>query len=166
MNTFTTIARGVDLFAMSVVLGATAWFFFIQSPMLFKSMSRERFLPLQMRLTVLFFNAMTILLGVMLAGAAVQPGSVLGWPTITAAVAFVAVGINKLIIVPMALRAGGRSMGKREGQGETGTAVDFANGGAGQSTKALHRAVVAMVVVMVAGLVAHGIVLTSLSPGS
>ena len=160
-NTARLIALNVDMFAMSLVLGATAWFFFVQSPVLIKSMGRERFVPMQMRLAVVFFNVATIAIAIMLVGAALQTGSLLAWPTVTAAFALVAVSINKLVVLPMALKAGGRSRGKREGHQQDAHAADFVSEGAGSSTKVLHRLVVLFVVLMVGGLVAHGMALIS-----
>lgn len=151
------IALSIDVLALSLVLGATAWFFFVQSPVLFRSMGRDRFVVLQMRLAVLFFHTMTIAVGVMLVGAAVQTGSLWAWPTVTAAFAFVAVCINKLVVLPRALAAGGQSRRRREGHDEVATTLAFGSEGAGLSTKALHRTVVLFVVLMLAGLVAHGV---------
>jgi hypothetical protein len=154
------VALGIDMLALSVVLGATVWFFLIQSPALFKSMGRERFVPLQMRLALLFFKTVTAVLAVMLLATIVRTEALMAWPTITAATAFIAVAINKLVVLPRALRAGGQSIRKDDHTGDA-AAVDFVNEGAGMSTKKWHRLVVLFVGLMVFGLVAHGLALVS-----
>lgn len=157
------IALGIDMLTTSIVLGATVWFFLIQSPALMKSLGRERFVPLQMRLAALFFTSVTALLVVMLAATVLRAGPVVAWPTITAAVALAAVAINKLVILPRALRAGGKSIRQDDHQAPANEA-DFVSEGAGSSTKTLHRLVVLFVVTMLAGLVAHGLDFITTTP--
>jgi len=160
------VASSIDMFAMSFVLGATAWFFLVQSPVLFKVMGRERFLPLQMRLAVLFFNTMTVGLAVMLVATIAHTRSLLAWPTVTAAWAFAAVCIDKVIVLPRALKAGASSRSKGEGHGEASALADFASEGGGSSTKVLHRLVVLFAVLMMVGLVAHALTLVAASSHS
>ena len=62
---FQNAALIIDIFAMSFVIGATAWFFFIQSPILYKLMARERFVPVQMRLSSVLFTALFIALAIL-----------------------------------------------------------------------------------------------------
>ena len=54
------IARAIDLSALAFVFGATAWFFFVQSPVLLKKLGREQFVPIQMRLIAILFKTLTI----------------------------------------------------------------------------------------------------------
>jgi len=51
--------EAADLLASSFVIGATIWFFFIQSPVLMKELARERFVPIQMRLTIVLFRTLS-----------------------------------------------------------------------------------------------------------
>lgn len=155
------IARVVDLLAAATVWGATVWFFFVQSPVLLRRLGRERFVPLQMRLTVVLFRTLTILLGVVAAATIVHSGLV-GAAVGTAAVALAGGAINRWVVVPRALKAGGRSRGEIKGMDEEGTVAGFASRGAGQRTKLLHRLVVVFVVVMLAGVAAHAVVLLGL----
>lgn len=144
----------VDMLAVSFVLGATIWFFFIQAPVLLKRMGRERFVPLQMRLAVVYFNVVAVAVTAVTAGAAVRARTPWDWSLLAAAFALLAVCINKFIVLPRALRAGGQSLKQHQGSDKS-TVADFASEGAGPSTALLHRLVVLFVVLMVAGLLAH-----------
>ena len=62
MTILLQVVHGVDVLAMSLAIGATAWFFFIQSPILHKAMKREQFVPIQMRLTKVLFSTLLVLL--------------------------------------------------------------------------------------------------------
>lgn len=154
-----TIARGIDLLAMAFAFGATVWFFFVQSPALFRRLGREAFVPVQMRLIVVLFGALTPALAVMLIASMVHASSLGSASVLTAAVALAACVIERWVIVPRALRAGGRSRRDIAGRDADGTVTDFASIGAGNRTKALHRLVVLLVVVMLAGIVPHGLAL-------
>ena len=157
----TLIAFVVDLFAMSLVLGASTWFFFIQSPVLYTVMDRERFVPVQMRLALVLLNTVTVSLVVMLVGAILWANAIVSGPVLTAAFGLAAACINRFLVLPMALKAGRQSRRNLEGQGEPGTAVGFAVEGAGPSAAVMHRMVVLFVVLMVAALVAHGITIAA-----
>ena len=63
------------------------------------------------------------------------------------------VAINTRVVVPMALQAGARSM--RDDDHSSDSKVEFAKDGGGNSTKTLHRTVVAFVVAMLVGTVGH-----------
>lgn len=155
------IARSIDIFAMAFALGATAWFFFVQSPVLLKRMGRERFVPLQMRLTVVLFKALSITLVLMLA-ASLLHSAPLSTTVITAAVAALGGLLNAQIIVPRALRSGGQSRREIKGKDKEASVADFAYDGAGKTTQFWHRAVVLCVVIMLAGLFPHGVSLVTL----
>ena len=146
---------------MSLTFGAAAWFFFIQSPVLYKLMVRERFVPVQMRLSRILFTTLFISTLVTVVAAAVSSATVISPATLTAFAALLAVTVNKFVVFPKALRAGGESHKLREAQGETGTAVEFVSDGAGDSATRMHRVVVVFVLLMVAGLVAHGALLVT-----
>lgn len=148
----------LDLLAFAFVFGATAWFFFVQSPVLLERMGREQFVPLQMRLTVVLFRVLTVTLLLMLGLTALH--SRLGSTAmITAAIAAAGGLINKFVVVPRALRAGGRSRKEIAGKDHEGTTTGFASRGAGDATKLFHRLVVVFVVVMLAGSVGHAVTL-------
>jgi hypothetical protein len=158
LNTTTvSIALIIDMFAMSFAFGSTVWFFFVQSPAMFKHVVREEFVPLQMRMGKLLFTSALVALALLVAASVVQSGSVTAWGSVAAAAALLFGALNKFFIFPMALRAGGESHQMKEGRGETGSPVEFASEGAGKSATAKHRLVVLFVVAMVAGLVTHGI---------
>jgi hypothetical protein len=155
MNT-SQIARTIDLFAMAFVFGATAWFFFVQSPVLLKMLGRDKFVPIQMRLTAVLFSVLTVLLLVMLA--AVLGHSPIGsGTTLTAAIALAAGVINKFVVVPKALKAGGQSRIAVKGKDVEASTSTFASEGVGNQTQLLHRLVVLFVVIMVVAVVAHGV---------
>ncbi len=148
------IARHIDLFASATVIGATAWFFFVQSPVMLGRTGRESFVPLQMRLTIVLFKTLQALL--LAAAAAAAMHSPLGsWVVVTAGIGLLGGLINQHIIVPRALRAGGRSRKDIKGKDHEGTTAGFASHGAGERTKSLHRLVVVFVVVMLAGTGMH-----------
>ncbi len=66
------IARTIDFFALAFVFGATAWFFFVQSPVLLKKLGREQFVPIQMRLTVVLFRTLIVFLFIMFGASSVH----------------------------------------------------------------------------------------------
>ncbi len=150
------IARAIDLFALAFVFGATAWFFFVQSPVLLKTLGRERFVPIQMRLTVVLFKALMIAVLVMV-GASLGHSPLGSATTIAAGTALAAVLINRFGVLPRALRAGGQSRTDIKGQDSEGSAANFASKGVGNRTKLLHRLVVLFVVIMLGGTVVHAI---------
>lgn len=154
----TNLARVVDLLAMAFVFGATVWFFFVQSPVLLKRMGREQFVPIQMRLTIVLFKTLVALLLVML-GTTLVHSPVASAATLTAGIGLLGGLINQVFVVPRALRAGGRSRADIKGQDREGSTARFASEGAGNRTRSLHRLVVVFVVVMLGGVVGHGITL-------
>jgi hypothetical protein len=150
------IARAIDLFALAFVFGATTWFFFVQSPVLLKKLGREQFVPIQMRLTVVLFRALNILLLVML-GAAAGHSSFGSATTLAAGIALVAGLVNQFVVLPRALKAGGQSRMDIKGKDSEGSTASFASKGVGDRTQWLHRLVVLFVVIMLVGVVVHGI---------
>lgn len=104
------IARAIDLFALAFVFGATTWFFFVQSPVLLKRLGREKFVPIQMQLTVVLFRALSVVLLIIL-GASAGHSPFGSATTLAAGIALVAGLINQFVVVPRALKAGGRVVG-------------------------------------------------------
>jgi hypothetical protein len=156
----TQITQAIDLFSMALVFGATVWFFFVQAPALLKKLGREGFIPIQMRLTVVLFRTLTVSLLVML-GAAAGHSPLGSITTLTAGIALAAVLINHFIIIPRALKAGGQGYKDIKGKDSEGSTLGFASEGIGDRTQLLHRLVVLFVVIMLGGVVAHGIGLLS-----
>jgi uncharacterized membrane protein YgcG len=167
----TTALLSVDLLMTGFAAGTTVFFFFIQSPLLIKRLGREKFVPIMMALTKLFFQVMfptvtTIALTSVLINQKLQspvPGSSL----MLALTAWLAVAINHFLCVPMALQAGARSHQERKGDNGKDL-TDFAvsggsksSGGGKSQTKTLHQTVVVFVLIMTAALVAHLVVTVS-----
>ena len=156
--TIAQIARPLDLFAMAFAFGATAWFFFVQAPTLLAALGREKFVPLQMRLTLVLFRTLTAL-SVVVLGAAMLHAPLGSLATRGACVALAGVLVNQFVVVPRALRAGGKSRADIKGKDEEGSTTGFASEGAGNRTRMMHRLVVLFVVVMLGGFVANGLAL-------
>jgi len=157
MNHVAHIAQAVDSLATAFVLGATVWFFFVQSPTLIAHLGREKFVPIQMRLTVILFRALVVAT-VLSCAASLVGGSSLSTMT-TGAVALAGAAINHFVVVPRALRAGGQSRPEIKGRDGEGSTTSFAVKGVGDRTQLMHQLVVAFVVVMLGGTVGHGAVL-------
>lgn len=150
----TNFATVVDLFASALIIGATSWFFFVQSPVLLARLGREKFVPIQMRLTVVLFKTLQVFL-IVAVGAALVHRSLASPVVIAAAVGLFGGLVNAHVIVPRALRAGGRSRKEIEGQDADANALGFASEGAGDATRTFHRLVVLFVVIMLAGVGTH-----------
>jgi hypothetical protein len=152
---FSDIARFVDGLTLAFAVGSTAWFFFIQSPVLIKKLGRDRFVPIQMRLTKVLFKSLSISLAIMVV-ASVYAGWVLGSKLIlTAIVGCLAALINTYIVVPKALQAGGQGLRESQPESEQTSVTNFASLGAGQASRFWHRTVVLFVVMMLMGLLPH-----------
>lgn len=159
-----SILAALDLLAVALVVGASIWFFFVQSPALMKRLGRQEFVPLQMRLSILFFSTALAAVGVVMVAALALSGLNLTQTTITAALALGATAINKYLVLPRALRAGGFSRGQRERADEAASAGDFVAEGAGPSSAVLHRTVVVFVAIMLAALLAHASAVIGMQP--
>lgn len=158
---FTTVARSIDLFAFAYAFGATAWFFFVQSPVLVKRMGRDRFVPLQMSLVAPLFQSVSVVLVVML-GAALAHNAQWGTlPVLSAVLALFGAVLNAAVVIPRALRAGGKSMQEQLGADDQQSVSRFASEGGGEASAFWHRAVVLLVVVMLAGLLSHAVSLVA-----
>ncbi len=141
-----TIFKILDYVGSAYIFGATVWFFFIQSIYLIKKLGRDKFVPLQMMVVKVLFKSLFV------ASIMVTIGSKSNmWAIVTC----IAVTINLFFILPNALKAGGSAMRENKGVTSEGTATNFADYGAGQSTKFYHRMVVLFVVIMLVGLGLH-----------
>ncbi|MDH3456067.1 MAG: DUF4149 domain-containing protein [Gemmatimonadota bacterium] len=161
---FLSILTALDLLAVAFVFGASIWFFFVQSPALMKRLGRQEFVPLQMRLSILFFSTALASVGVVMVASLALSGFNFTQTTITAGLALGATAINKYTVLPRALRAGGFSRGQRERANESASASDFVAEGAGPSAALLHRTVVVFVAIMLAALLAHASAVIGMQP--
>lgn len=151
------ILATTGLLANSVVIGASIWVFFVQSPALFSFMGRSKFIPPMMKLTKVLFRwtlpvAASLALGTNLLLSSTKEVSA---STTCAAVSLAAILINSLVIVPKALAAGAKATTKKDenaAAAAASTKTDFAiSGGDGSEksvTKTLHQTVVVFVTVM------------------
>ena len=143
------------------VLAVTIWFFFLQSPVLFRLMGRKAFVPVMMKLTQLYFDCL------LPATAAVAALALMGQSdgylqqkiaqphVFFAILALAFAAVNRQVVVPMALAAGRRSAKERAAH-DTKEVIDFVSqGGSKTETKTLHRTVVALVLLMAASMTAH-----------
>lgn len=156
---FSQIAFMIDAVLLAFAAGSTMWFFFVQSPVLLKWMGKEKFLPIQMRLTRTLFAALAVAVPLMFAMTLIHGSDVFWLHVATAGLAMLGTLVNAFVVVPRALRAGGQSLRDVRGTGDPGSVADFASRGGGEASKVWHRLVVVFVVVMLGGLAAHGWVL-------
>jgi len=139
------------------ILVLTVYFFFLQSPYLFKRLGRTKFVPIMMQMTKLFFNVQ-VAFGIVLAALSfLRVNS--SAPTIAAAAALAATSVNRFFVVPKALAAG-RASAKERAENESHSTVDFVvQGGSKTETKTLHLTVVAVVFANVGAILLHLILL-------
>ncbi len=142
----------VLLLSNGFVCGVPVWFFFIQSPLLFTELGREKFVPPMMKMTrALFRWTLPIAAGVAFATSTFVFG--LQLPTVLAGVSLSGAAINSVFVVPAALKAGAATHDVRRNDA-TKTVQAFAiDGAASNGTRVLHQTVVAFVVVMLIGAV-------------
>ncbi|CAM9936470.1 unnamed protein product [Heterosigma akashiwo] len=144
----------IDILASGFIFGATVWVFFIQSPVLFNFLGREKFVPPMMRLTKALFHwslPAASFISVLCSGANKKHTLNLVFPLIS----LVSVTINALVVVPRALKAGKSTAAMRKGDRTNDTASFVVDGGAKSSTKFYHQSVVLFVLFMTAGTVLH-----------
>ncbi len=154
------VALIIDILIGAFAFGATIWFFFVQSPALLKWMGKEKFIPIQMRLTTVLFKALAIAVPLMFAMTLIHGQHQLWLHIVTAGAAMFGALMNAFVVVPRALKAGGKALREvRKGAEADETVSGFASEGAGDASKVWHRLVVVFVVVMLAGLVSHGVVI-------
>uniref|UniRef100_A0A7S2A123 TMEM205-like domain-containing protein n=2 Tax=Ditylum brightwellii TaxID=49249 RepID=A0A7S2A123_9STRA len=152
-----SIIRTVDILANCMIVGVPVWVFFLQSPLLFQFMGRDKFLSPMMRLTNLMFRwtlpicaAVSVLCSLILRDTATTSGDIELYSSL---VSFVSVVINAVVVVPKALQAGKRATRTAN---NSQSATDFAvDGGHQTDTRTLHQTVVVFVVFMLGGAVTH-----------
>eukprot|EP00284_Hemiselmis_tepida_P008958 CAMPEP_0174923226 /NCGR_PEP_ID=MMETSP1355-20121228/6438_1 /TAXON_ID=464990 /ORGANISM="Hemiselmis tepida, Strain CCMP443" /LENGTH=145 /DNA_ID=CAMNT_0016168885 /DNA_START=43 /DNA_END=477 /DNA_ORIENTATION=- len=138
-----TVALFGDIICNSYVVGASVWYFFLSSPVMMKSLGREKFVPLMMSLMKVFFTSCCVSLTASLALTYIHTkGNVGGLPFLSQLVGLAGALLNKFVIGPNALAAGKASMGERKGKDGEGSLGKFASeggfGGKG-GTKFWHR---------------------------
>jgi hypothetical protein len=141
----------LDLAVSAGIIFITVWFFFVQSPFLFQRLGRQKFVPIMMQITQLYFKTIILLNIAVFSLSFVQQGE-----TTAAAVALVATSVNHFVIVPKALAKGRKSMKERVNTDNSSNVKDFViEGGSTTETKTMHQMVVLFVLVDVGALVAH-----------
>jgi hypothetical protein len=144
-----------DLLLSSFALGATVWFFFVQTPVLIRTMGRDKFVPIMMRLTRVHFKVLSLVLFIVLLLAILHGGLTNNFSLIGAVVALIGAATNHFFVVPRALRAGGRGRMDAKDPADDKSIGTFAAEGSGPSAKFWHRTVIAFVAVILIGLVPH-----------
>lgn len=149
-----SFCRTIDVLANCVIIGVPVWVFFLQSPLLFQFMGRDRFLSPMMQITKLMFRwtlpicaAVSVLCSLGLEGHA-DTASYL-----TSALSLVSVMINATIIVPKALMAGKRAT--RTAYNTQNVSAFAVDGGHKSETRTLHQTVLVFVVISLLASVAH-----------
>lgn len=138
----------IDLAVAGFLVGANVWFFFLQSPLLISIMGREKFVPIQMKLTKLLFKSLTVA-AVLLVLLAWFSG---GTQTIFGAVfAAASALLAHFVIIPRALKAGGKGRAETIAEGGDHSVAKFASEGSGPSAAFWHRMVVVFVVLILIG---------------
>ncbi len=159
-SSITQVAYALDLALWAFSFGGTAWFFFVQSPMLLKWMGKERFLPIQMKMASVLFKALALSVPLMFATTLIHGQEDFWLHAVTSGVAMLGALTNAFIVGPRALRAGGSSLRDvRSGEEKDQSVGGFVSVGGGQASKVWHRLVVVFVLMMMGGLVAHAVVL-------
>ncbi len=142
----------LELALAGFLIGSNAWFFFLQSPALISAMGRDKFVPIQMRLTKLLFRSQSVAAVLLF---------ILAWlisdtlATLGAGLAALAAVIAHFYVIPRALRAGGK--GRAETMAEVGdkSVAKFASEGSGPSAAFWHRTVVVFVVLILGGSIVN-----------
>lgn len=143
----------VGLVANSVAIGAPIWIFFLQGPLLFSYMGREKFLHPMMKLTELLFrwtlpSCSAVALLASLIRSTLDDSKLLSLTSSTniwAGLALASTLVNSILVVPKALKAGLRATQAKEDEASN-TVKGFAvNGGSRSQTKTLHQTVVLFV---------------------
>lgn len=130
----------VGLVAASLSLGALCWTLFLQAPLLSKRLGRDRFVPLMMALVRPLFRtvaaASVVLVVVSVAGAR-EPRLL-----VAALASLVLSWLGLAVVVPRALRAGGRTLGQELTAEDQHAAGRFLADGGGEASRWWHRALV------------------------
>ena len=143
----------LDLILAGTILGTNVWFFFVQSPVLVKSMGREKFVPIQMRLAKVLVRLVAILASVLFVVAWIAFG--IGLAFFGALVTAVAAIVCHFYVIPKALRAGGIGRSETVAAGGDKSVDKFVTEGSGPSAAFWHRTVVFCVVIILSGVIAN-----------
>lgn len=143
---------GAELGAIALALGFTAWVLVAQPLALVRTMPRARFVGLQMKVVRAWSRSLVPLSAVTLVAALLRTHH--GGHVAAAASAFVAAALAAGWVIPRALRAGGASL--RDDEDHDLDGARFLSEGGGDRTRGWHRAVLACVVVLLAGLILDG----------
>mmetsp|Transcript_16436 Transcript_16436/g.47206 ORF Transcript_16436/g.47206 Transcript_16436/m.47206 type:complete len:160 (-) Transcript_16436:1740-2219(-) len=145
----------LDLSVSAGIVFVTVWFFFVQSPFLFNRLGRQKFVPIMMQITQLYFDFVVILNMAVLLLSFLRV-STLEKQNIAAGVSSLAVLFNTFFLVPRALARGRATMRERVEKDDSSSVKDFAvEGGSKTGTKTMHQLVVLFVLIMVGALVVH-----------
>lgn len=146
--------RTLDGLASAIVIGVPVWVFFLQGPLLFSFMGRDKFLSPMMRLTRLLFRWTLPTAAFMVCICTFALGYTIDSLEMKSAlVSLISVMINATVVVPKALFAGKKATQTADNtQSTTAFAVD---GGHRTDTKTLHQRVVMFVILMMVGAIAH-----------
>lgn len=146
------LAPLVDIAISAGIVFVTVWFFFVQSPFLFNRLGRQKFVPIMMQITQLYFKFIMALNVASFVVSLYYTKTVV----MTSVLALAATCLNYLVIVPKALQKGRQSMRERVGTDNTSDIKDFVvEGGSKTETKTMHQMVVVFVLVMVGAHVVH-----------
>jgi hypothetical protein len=144
-----------DQLLTGFIVGVTVWFFFIQSPFLFQLMGKEKFVPIMMQLTRLWVSTMFYSATALLVVSLLLLTKEVPLKVAIVAIGWLAITINKFVVVPKALKAGARSRNGRKGDNSKDVQEFIVDGGGKSETKALHQTVVVFVLIMSGAFVLH-----------
>lgn len=136
---------------VALIASATVWVLIVQSIGLLRSMPRDRFLPMQMRLVRIWIGATAWLATTLFVGVLVRVG--ISRALLPALAVVTGAIVASRWAVPRALRAGGEAL---RSEGETPlTTTEFLTDGGGSATRIWHRVVLLCVALIVAGIGWH-----------
>lgn len=124
--------RALGLVGAALSLGAIAWVFLLQAPLLMRRLGRDRFVPLQMGL-VRPLVSLSAVASVLMA-LAVRDGA-----HAALAGASVVLTLSAALVTPRALRAGAASLRQALDDGAQHSAGRFLSDGGGTDSRVWHR---------------------------
>lgn len=150
LNPILALDQGLTGFTV----GVTIYHYFIQSPTLMKFMGKEKFTPLMMALTRLWAKVMFVSSTAnLLTSLYLSSKSTMNIHMV--AIGWLAMALNRFLVVPAALKAGARSTRERKGDNSRDLKEFAVSGGGKASTKSLHQTVVVFVLIMVGAFIGH-----------
>lgn len=142
----------LDTLSAALLIGATVWFFGLQSPFLLRLMGRDSFIPIQMQLTRRFLTFAVCTAAAMSVAAFSRTDLSLHTKTV-AWIALASSLATRFLILPRAFQAAGKA--RREGAAPNPSATSFVSDGAGRSARLMHRVVVGFVALMLLSTIGH-----------